>query len=92
MLDEVGITLDEYSRRLREDPGQRDSFETWWVDRQPWLQRLGYALRPRYTPGWEPSWKGQKHTSYKLCEDGQWNPVSILFFNWIVGLYTSIPL
>lgn len=29
-----------------------------WRDRQPFLQSRGYMLRPRYRPGWVPSWKG----------------------------------
>uniref|UniRef100_D8PUI8 Protein kinase domain-containing protein n=1 Tax=Schizophyllum commune (strain H4-8 / FGSC 9210) TaxID=578458 RepID=D8PUI8_SCHCM len=31
-------------------------FERWWVDHQPWLEGHGYMLRPRYRPGWTPSW------------------------------------
>lgn len=30
--------------------------ERWWVDHQPWLESRGYLLRPRFRPGWEPSW------------------------------------
>ncbi|TBU31687.1 hypothetical protein BD311DRAFT_656397 [Dichomitus squalens] len=31
--------------------------EEWWRDRQAWLAERGYMLRPRYRPGWTPSWK-----------------------------------
>ncbi|KAG6899594.1 hypothetical protein C0993_008826 [Termitomyces sp. T159_Od127] len=30
--------------------------EAFWVDLQPMLLRRGYQLRPRYQPGWIPSW------------------------------------
>ncbi|TRM59178.1 hypothetical protein BD626DRAFT_539448 [Schizophyllum amplum] len=30
--------------------------EQWWVDRQSWLENRGYMLRPRFRPGWKPSW------------------------------------
>ncbi|KAJ7892669.1 hypothetical protein B0H13DRAFT_2234771 [Mycena leptocephala] len=31
--------------------------EPWWRDLQPSLKQCGYTLRPRYRPGWFPSWK-----------------------------------
>ncbi|KAI0352731.1 hypothetical protein OH77DRAFT_1513089 [Trametes cingulata] len=31
--------------------------EVFWRDRQPFFMSHGYTLRPRYRPGWEPSWK-----------------------------------
>jgi hypothetical protein len=33
-----------------------DISETWWRDHQEWLEGHGYMLRPRYRPGWTPSW------------------------------------
>ncbi|KZS89795.1 hypothetical protein SISNIDRAFT_416488 [Sistotremastrum niveocremeum HHB9708] len=33
-----------------------DGNEQRWADYQPWLKSLGYDLRPRYQPGWSPSW------------------------------------
>ncbi|KAJ7155629.1 kinase-like domain-containing protein [Mycena filopes] len=30
--------------------------EQFWTNHQPWLERCGYKLRPRYSPGWVPSW------------------------------------
>lgn len=36
---------------------QLDDYELSWIRRQPWLQSRGYMLRPRYRPGWIPSWK-----------------------------------
>jgi hypothetical protein len=31
--------------------------ERWWRDHQPWLERCGYFLRPRYRQDWIPSWE-----------------------------------
>lgn len=76
MLDEEGLSLEEYTRRFRENPGQRDALETWWANHQAWLEQSGYALRPRYRKDWEPSWKGQSKRSYETFEDGHMNPVS----------------
>ncbi|KAH9935123.1 kinase-like protein [Epithele typhae] len=42
--------------------------EKQWVARQPALYERGYSLRPRYVPGWKPSWEGtNRHPLY--CED-----------------------
>lgn len=38
--------------------------ECWWRDHQGWLAERGYMLRPRYRPGWEPSW----HIKVNLIE------------------------
>lgn len=32
-------------------------YELSWTRRQPFLQSRGYMLRPRYRPGWVPSWR-----------------------------------
>ncbi|KZT13124.1 uncharacterized protein LAESUDRAFT_719438 [Laetiporus sulphureus 93-53] len=34
------------------------SWEAAWAERQPFLESRSYMLRPRYRPGWIPSWKG----------------------------------
>ncbi|KAI0800218.1 kinase-like protein [Fomes fomentarius] len=39
-----------------------------WRDRQPFLQKLGYSLRPRYSPDWKPSWIGTT-LQPAYCED-----------------------
>lgn len=44
--------------------------ETWWVERQQALERAGYMLRPRYRPGWKPSWV-TTGKYYASVEDGQ---------------------
>ena len=49
--------------------------EVKWRDRQPFLESMGYMLRPRLRPGWTPSWiSAGKH--YEFCEDSARLPVS----------------
>lgn len=51
--------------------------ERFWVELQPWLRDAGYELRPRYQPGWTPSWLPGGENSGRpslLCEDGVCNP------------------
>jgi hypothetical protein len=54
----------------RIEPGAIGPNETWWVERQEALEQAGYMLRPRYRPGWKPSWTGtdKYHSEF---EDGQ---------------------
>ncbi|PIL33731.1 hypothetical protein GSI_04356 [Ganoderma sinense ZZ0214-1] len=49
-----------------------------WQKRQPFLDKMGYKLRPRYRPGWRPSWD---HTNLNptYCEDS----ISLNTFNVI---------
>ncbi|EED84414.1 predicted protein [Postia placenta Mad-698-R] len=37
--------------------GTLDEHEESWRDRQLFFERRGYMLRPRYRPGWVPSWR-----------------------------------
>ncbi|KAF8901028.1 hypothetical protein CPB84DRAFT_1778282 [Gymnopilus junonius] len=37
--------------------------EIFWRDLHPWLQSVGYELRPRFRPGWVPSWLAVPSTS-----------------------------
>ncbi|KAF8490412.1 hypothetical protein JB92DRAFT_3085197 [Gautieria morchelliformis] len=43
--------------------------ERFWIALQPWLASCGYMLRPRYRPGWVPSWLGTNQHRFE-CEDG----------------------
>jgi hypothetical protein len=58
------------------NPGSYDSDlgsdEYFWVDQQPFILSCGYALRPRYRPGWVPSWKRAEDNKIlrPMCEDG----------------------
>ncbi|TFY60097.1 hypothetical protein EVJ58_g5362 [Rhodofomes roseus] len=44
--------------------------ELFWRDRQVWLEKHGYMLRPRYKPDWKPSWVGTKKLIHR-CEDSE---------------------
>ena len=46
-----------------------------WRDRQKMLEQHGYLLRPRFRPGWVPSWLGT-NKSPLLFEDALSNGVS----------------
>ena len=59
--------------------GDIDPVEAWWVERQEVLERAGYMLRPRYRPGWKPSWAGT-NKEYSRCEDGQLQWVRVNLF------------
>jgi hypothetical protein len=52
------------------EPGDLSETERWWVERQEALERAGYMLRPRFRPGWQPSWAGTDKTYFDF-EDGQ---------------------
>ncbi|VDB85832.1 unnamed protein product [Peniophora sp. CBMAI 1063] len=51
------------------DRQQLERDEIWWRDRQQFLQSKGYMLRPRFRPGWVPSWLTSGKHPYK-SEDG----------------------
>ncbi len=48
--------------------------EKYWRDTQPFLVKHGYELRPRFRPGWIPSWMGTDMNPVH-CEDSIYNPV-----------------
>ncbi|KAJ7613816.1 hypothetical protein DFH06DRAFT_1274514 [Mycena polygramma] len=45
--------------------------EVFWRDLQPWLQALGFTLRPRFRREWVPSWLNVPGRLSKVPED-QW--------------------
>ncbi|KAI0358582.1 hypothetical protein OH77DRAFT_1502437 [Trametes cingulata] len=51
--------------------------ERWWRDHHAWLAERGYALRPRYKPGWTPSWKARPKAFAMDYED--WYPARRAF-------------
>ncbi|OSX60565.1 hypothetical protein POSPLADRAFT_1147895 [Postia placenta MAD-698-R-SB12] len=51
-----------------------DNNEEPWRDRQRFLEHCGYMLRPRYHPGWVPSWRSTRKDPI-LCKDGTFLPV-----------------
>ncbi|KAF8471475.1 kinase-like domain-containing protein [Russula ochroleuca] len=68
MAQEFLDRLDNHT--LGRELGDIDPVEAWWVEHQEALERAGYMLRPRYRPGWKPSWAGT-NKEYFHCEDGQ---------------------
>ncbi|KAL5536313.1 hypothetical protein ACEPAF_134 [Sanghuangporus sanghuang] len=53
-------------------PFDLNSGERWWRDRYSFLMKYGYQLRPRFRPGWTPTWVRKKRDPL-LCEDGYRN-------------------
>ncbi|KAL1695117.1 hypothetical protein GGG16DRAFT_86843 [Schizophyllum commune] len=62
--------LEDYFKERPKNRGVLTDAELFWVELQPWLKHRGYALRPRYQPGWRPSWRGTKKRASD-CEDGE---------------------
>ncbi|TFK47138.1 hypothetical protein OE88DRAFT_1714631 [Heliocybe sulcata] len=52
------------------DPSNILDHEEFWCDHQGWLKEHGYMLRPRFRPGWVPSWKGTDKSPIH-CEDSE---------------------
>ena len=54
--------------------------EAFWRGKQAFLQSRGYMLRPRYHPGWTPSWNLEEPVNilpedaimYPVCTDFIW--------------------
>ena len=63
---------DETTESIQKDTleGLYDLFEheRWWRDQSDVLFARGYKLRPRYQPGWTPSWLGANIIP-EYCED-----------------------
>ena len=68
-------------------PEDLGELETWWVEHQEALEAAGYMLRPRYRPGWIPSWRGT-NKYYLNLEDGRGVSVSA-FYAFLVSVPTN---
>ena len=53
------------SRRVELLPHERA-----WMERHQILLEQGFQLRPRFRPGWQPSWTGSGGNAIQ-CEDGE---------------------
>lgn len=62
-------------RRLDVSVGTLNSLETYWVGKQEFLASHGYTLRPRYRPGWIPSWRTDPRISVIDADDSHSVPV-----------------
>lgn len=73
-------------------PAQHTPYEEWWVHRRDLLEKAGYRLRPRYQPGWKPSWDTTEEYS-GFFEDGQYQPVrAISYSQWTLTLDMALML
>lgn len=71
-LLDVGTSLE----RPEMQAGELNRLEKQWANRQTALEEAGYMLRPRYRPGWQPSWIGTNRFFLNL-EDGKAQAVSM---------------
>ncbi|KAH9008199.1 kinase-like domain-containing protein [Lactarius hengduanensis] len=60
------VDVDRESREI----GTLFRSEAWWRDHYDEIKHCGYQLRPRYRPGWVPSWKHSNNDFFAM-EDGQ---------------------
>ena len=58
-------------------PPSLNRFERIWHDRYHFLLEKGLELRPRYRPGWTPSWLKAKGEFF-ICEDSLQHLVRLL--------------
>ena len=66
---------DKLQAELDAELAKLDPVELTWRDRQRFLQSKGYMLRPRYRPGWVPSWQNPQNFALRM-EDSIRHPVS----------------
>ncbi|KAH7906861.1 hypothetical protein BJ138DRAFT_1161597, partial [Hygrophoropsis aurantiaca] len=69
-MNEMNETSLALFGKLPPPPGALGDTEHIWCIHYEWLQASGYLLRPRYAPGWTPSWEGTSKFWFE-CEDGQ---------------------
>lgn len=60
--------LEAVRERTREGFYDLDEGEIEWRDKADFLLQRGYRLRPRFMPGWKPSWEGSDILP-NYCED-----------------------
>ena len=61
-------------------PSDLNLFEKVWHDRYHFLLQKGLQLRPRYRPGWTPSWLNAEG-DFLLFEDSLEQPVRCCFLD-----------
>jgi hypothetical protein len=69
---------------LEDDEGLSTS-EIWWMEQYDFLESRGYRLRPRYRPGWIPSWHTNGKPNY-LCEDSAFSLVGRSHLHHVMSL------
>ncbi|KAH8100828.1 kinase-like domain-containing protein [Cristinia sonorae] len=68
MLAQRALLRYDYSSSVDDEYGSLSPYELRWRARYDVLLSNGYRLRPRYKPGWKPSWLGT-NTPADECED-----------------------
>ncbi|KAJ7100959.1 hypothetical protein B0H15DRAFT_899862 [Mycena belliarum] len=61
------------------DQGGLTLIDDYWRKLQPFLEECGYMLRPRFRPGWTPSWEKPGAIRLHLLHEDGWPPT-----NWQV--------
>lgn len=61
-------SVERFAKLTREGVFKLSPKEQGWQARQRYLENHGYMLRPRYTPGWKPSWIDTNYDPL-FCED-----------------------
>lgn len=61
-------SVERYAKLTREGVFNLTPAELFWQARHRHLQGHGYTFRPRYIPGWKPSWIDTNHDPL-FCED-----------------------
>jgi hypothetical protein len=77
----AGTQLTDYSKLPYLEGGLSEG-EIYWRDHQKWLLECGYRLRPRYDPGWIPSWTKTGRPA-ALCED--WNSLLVCVLAFLIN-------
>jgi len=72
------------TRTGRRRAGTLVKSEEWWRDHYYDIERLGYKLRRRYHPLWEPSWVKSGKDFYSV-EDGQATIVRLSCFPYFLS-------
>ncbi|KAJ3825086.1 kinase-like domain-containing protein [Lentinula raphanica] len=75
-MDNNGISIEQVlALRQKPNPRRLDIFalnehEEWWIQHFDYLKEHGYLLRPRYRPGWKPSYntKGRSSIRYSIMD------------------------
>lgn len=63
-------TIESIQKSTKKGDWNLGPSECWWRDRYEILKSRGYMLRPRYEPGWVPSWLGNDRLPV-FCEDSK---------------------
>ena len=75
MSDDHLSDLDDEEFFERLSPAEQE-----WSSQAPFFESSGYVLRPRYRPGWVPSWRHDPPVNVFRAEDHLMMRVSLLTF------------